>query len=140
MSTQELYDQSVGVLDALRHAQREHRAAQPNCDGTPLCIGMVGAMLLGEQVMRDPGAPVNLIVAAVGELNRLAAESEAADRRLGVQRDMIVDATRRIEAAEGAEQALAAKVDELEHALAAAKAELTIWEDAADTLGPVIEP
>lgn len=136
------YDLSVSELATLMREQIRHQEEVPDCDAKPICIGPAGIIALSTRLYGDPAVALDLIMTAVGELNRLTRERDDAVRRVEAQRDVATDMMARHEktltTASCENQRLVGKVDALENELAVVQAELTAWEESADVVGPVL--
>jgi hypothetical protein len=151
LSNEEIYRRYAEMLAEMVQISDEHAATEPNCGAHPLCIEGGSAMAMAAAGSNDPGYYPLTVMVAVREMSRLGRERADAEKRLEIQRRISGDLTaelerseRRTARAEEEQQMLLGKIDTLEHQLAAAMAELTVWEESADCIAPaglpVIEP
>jgi hypothetical protein len=143
------YRDSAQVLNELIEAREEHVREHPDCGGEPLCIGPAPMIRLGVACSLDQGFATSLVLVAVGEMSRQRAEIERLTGSLEAQRGMTNDVARAHESAmeraakaEEEQQVLLGRIDDLEHQVGSLTAEVTLWEESADYLGPtaLVEP
>jgi hypothetical protein len=146
-----IYREGAEFLQKMVGIRRAHVHAVPECSAAPLCVSALGLINVAGYTSGDPYLTRDLILVAIGEMSRLGDELEGVRRSLDIQRGLTNDAIRahdsamrRADDAEEEQQRLLAMLDDTEHRLSGALAELTVWEESADHLSPaalpVIEP
>ena len=135
------YHDLAASLNLLADSRERHERTSPGCDAAPLCAGPQAAAGL-VAVIHEHGTGVlsDMVLVAVGEIVRHRRIEAGLRKRLEAQRALACDHLQRIERAEDERKRALAKMDDTEHRLSAALAELTVWEEAADHLGPVGRP
>jgi hypothetical protein len=94
------------TLEEVVTRSEQHRAAEPDCDARPMCIGGQNLLAIGKATSSDSGHPLLLVIVAVQELAE-------ARRRLDVQRGISASLTAQIEMANERADCLRAQLDAL---------------------------
>lgn len=135
------YAELAGELSEIVAGRREHRRDAPGCPNEPVCIGPIGVQHITVGKMRDPDYLPKLLSVAVGQLSDTEDHVAELCRKLTETRGMLADTARQLEvSAEAAEQERRehlAQIDSLTAVVGELQGQLTAWEDAADTIGPV---
>jgi hypothetical protein len=130
------FEQNAQALVSMIQERREHLAAG-RCND-PGCIGPAATLALRNAVAVDPGWPSVLVLVAVAMLADDRERIEKLEAALEIQRKMTADSAA---AAMGLDADLVdahGRIAGLERSLASALAELTLWEESSDVIGPVL--
>lgn len=145
MEPMQEYERSKTLVESLIAMRAMH--VHEGCSQAPLCLGPAGGAALIGHVGEVSAVTVSLLLTSLAMLSDTRDHADDVSRRLLIQRGLTNDAIRAHESAmDRADEAerqigcLTADVDELRRKLASAEAELTLWEDSADVVGPVALP
>lgn len=132
----QIYQDYLMVVNEMIGDREKHEREEPGCSAAPLCMGPSSVAALGMAAVADPMFPVSVILVAIGELSKARRERDELARRLDVQRDMYAGLTRNVEQLCEETDQLRGRAEMAEAELGSALAELTMWNDAADSIGP----
>lgn len=135
MDPQRAYDQLSPVLESLVDYRRRHAAS--GCPSLPLCLGVTGKAVLAAVNANQPEDVMGLLLVALAVIGD---ERERLRIQQGFTNDVVTAmelAGERADAAEAERERLLDRLEDTERRLAAVEADLTMWGDAADVIGPV---
>lgn len=132
-----LYQDYVEMLNEMVRDRNQHVRESPDCGGAPFCLGPSEMIAFTALAMARPAVIADLCLVAVGEIDRLTAATSEVRKRLDAQRAVSADLNRQVEILTDERDAALLAKDAAESEAGALRAELTVWEESADALGPV---
>lgn len=137
---QKIYDITAASLGMLVEGRRQHHASEPDCGGSAMCIGALGTMGLAAAIREDPASLMDMLIVAIGEMQRLSDEQLRTAGALASARAGVALAIERAETAETTASARGDRLIDLELRCADLQDKVDTWERLSDTLGPVHRP
>lgn len=135
MNPQRAHDELLPLLENLVRHRVEHGTS--GCSSLPLCPGDTAKAALAILQAEQPGDVMGLLLVALAVIGD---EREKLRIQNGLTNDVVTAmelAGERADAAEAERERLLDRLEDTERRLAAVEADLTMWEDAADAIGPV---
>lgn len=127
------------VVADMVESRNEHEKTAPDCGMAPMCVGPRAMVAFARTSSGDSRFPINVIMAAVGEIADLERQvAELADR-LEVQRVLTADAVEAWDEGRMEIAKLDDQVRDLDMRCAGLQGELDAWDDVADMIGPIVK-